>query len=68
MDVFVSELGSFISTVDNGECVHIHSVYSEYKYGEASLEIDPTRGESWYLEIIDLNMVTITPLSSQLGQ
>ena len=29
------------------ECVHIHcvqSVYSEYKYGEASVEIDPTRG------------------------
>lgn len=56
------------------ECVHIHcvqSVYSEYKYGEASLEIDPSRPEereSWYLEIIDLNMVTITPLRSQPGQ
>lgn len=37
---------------------------------ERSEEIDPTRGEreSWYLEIIDLNMVTITPLSPQLGQ
>ena len=35
-------------------------------------EIDPSTRregrESWYLEIIDLNMVTITPLSSQLGQ
>ena len=35
-------------------------------------EIDPSTRregrESWYLEIIDLNMVTITPLSPQLGQ
>ena len=58
------------------KCFHIHcvrSVYSEYKYGENRVEIDPStvrseKRESWYLEIIDLNMVTITPLSSQLGQ
>ena len=54
------------------KCFHIHcvrSVYSEYKYGENRVEIDPgtvrsEKRESWYLEIIDLNMVTITPLSS----
>ena len=36
------------------------------------MEIDPStvqseKRESWYLEIIDLNMVTITPLSSPSG-
>lgn len=35
---------------------------------EARRLIRPEERESWYLEIIDLNMVTITPLSPQLGQ
>ena len=59
-----------VFAVDNGECVHIHcvqNVYSEYKYGEKRGDW-PEERESWYLEIIDLNMVTITPLSPQLGQ
>ena len=60
-----------VFAVDNGECVHIHcvqNVYSEYKYGEKRGDWSDQRRESWYLEIIDLNMVTITPLSPQLGQ
>ena len=57
-------------TMENVFIFIVFRVFTTDTNMERSEEIDPTRREreSWYLEIIDLNMVTITPLSPQLGQ
>ena len=57
-------------TMENVFIFIVFRVFTADTNMERSEEIDPTRREreSWYLEIIDLNMVTITPLSPQLGQ